>query len=899
MNTTGIGRLLRRLRALVRKGALEREMAEEIRLHVELETEELVRAGMHRDEARRRALVAFGGVERVKEDARDVRGLPWLEDLAQDVRYALRGLARTPGFTVAVVVTLALAIGANATMFGIVDRLLLRGPEHVRDAGQLRRVYWHFTSGRMAGISTRLNRGSPYVTYTDLRAGVAGISGAAAYGSGTLWSGRGAETRSVRAKYATWDFFPLLGVQPALGRFFQADEDRPPQGERVVVLDHDYWRRQFGADPGVIGRQIELGGLSHTVVGIAPPLFTGVDLGPVDVWLPESIQRPGTSWPTMRGSQWLSILVRLAPGVAPELANSAADLTHRRAAAGTPYEATQLQLLPISRDAAGNERPEAAVSRWLAGVAAVVLLVACANVANLLLARATRRRREVAVRLALGAGRMRLVRMLLAEGVLLAMAGGVAAVAVAYWGGPLLRATLLPNVAFAWSVDARVLVFTALVALGTGVLAGLVPALEASRPDLSASLKAGSREGGAGRSRLPASLVVAQSALAFVLLVGAALFAQSLRRVKSLDLGVESSRFLVTSISWPNHFLSGLTPEQKDQERARRRAFFVQALDRLQAQPWVEHASLDIGTASLENTMKAKLLRVPGLDSLPPRQANVSAVSPDFFATVGTPLMRGRLFTPADREGAERVAIMGETLARALWPGRDAVGQCLVVFDEEFGCARVVGVVKDVIQWELREEPEFRYYVPLGQDVGLWWETLYVRPRGDHPERAVEQVRRELLAVDPNSPLPDIRLMEADLAGQVRPWRLGASLFGLFGLLALLVTVVGLYSVIAYVVEQRTREYGVRIALGASPGAVFGQTLRRGLAPAALGLPVGIVIALLVGRFLGPLLFETSPRDLGVFALVALTLLAVSVLASLVPAIRATRVDPVVALQAE
>ena len=892
----GIERLFRRLRALLRKGALEREMDEEMRLHVEMERAELERSGVSPDQARRQALVAFGGVERFKEEGREVHGFPWLEDLVRDVRYALRGMARTPGFTVAVVVTLALAIGANATMFGIVDRLLLRGPEHVRQAGQLRRL-------RLV----RESAGSPlvapiyfgYVTYTDLRDDAEGLSGVAAYADVEVESGRGPDARVLRAVYGTSDFFRLLGVEPSLGRFFLADEDRPPSGERVVVLDHGFWGRQYGGDAGVIGRQIELGGVGYSVVGVAPPGFTGVDLRPVDVWLPVSAYPPvRTDWPTTTRARWLSLVVRLGPGVQAARASAAATAIHSRTMAGTSYERMRVEMLPISRGASGEERLEASVSRWLAGVAAIVLLVACANVANLLLARAARRRREAAVRLALGAGRSRLMRLLLAESLVLALAGGVAALAVAYWVGPLLRAVLLPDVAFGrWPVDWRVMAFTALVALGTGVLTGLVPALEASRPDLSASLKAGSSQGGTSRSRFSAGLVVTQAAMAFVLLVGAVLFVQSLRQVHALDLGIEPSRVLVAGVAWPS--LAGTRPEDAATERSRRRALLDEALERLRARPWVEHASLAVGTP-FQSAFGVDL-RVPGLDSIPEHPGGgpfVSAVSHDYFATVGTRLVRGRLFTPADRAGTERVAIVNEAMAQALWPSEEALDKCLVIFDESLPCARVVGVVRNAHQWRLQELAVLQYYVPLGQEVGIGGLQLLVRPRGD-AECAEELIRREFWGIRSDLPYARIGLLEEALEGQVRPWRLGASLFALFGLLALAVTVVGLYSVIAYVVEQRTREYAVRIALGASPGDVFGQTLRRGLAPAAVGLPVGIVIALVAGRFVEPLLFETSARDVRILVLVALILLVVSALASLVPAIRATRVDPVVALQAE
>jgi len=893
-----IGLVLKRLLGLFRRAELEREMEEELRAHVEMERDDLSRSGLSAEEARRQALVAFGGVSRTKEEAREARGFPWLEDLAQDVRYALRGLARTPGFTAAVVVTLALAIGANATMFGIVDRLLLRGPEHVREADAVRRVY---AVNSVRGGPQRLWGHFGYVTYADLRDGGAGLFRVAAYSYRDVASGRGPDASEVRGALATWDLFPLLGVEPALGRFFRADEDRPPSGERVAVLDYGFWRRRFGGDPGVLGRPIELGGADYSIVGVSPAGFTGPDLRPVDVWLPVSTRQTPANWPTDRESQFLRLVVRLEPGVGVEQAGAAATTVHRRAMAGTPaFENARIQLLPLLRGEQGAERVETRVSRWLAGMSLIVLLVACANIANLLLARAGRRRREVAVRLVLGVGKGRLVRLLLTESVLLSLAGGVAALALVRWCRPLLQSLLLPDVAFGrWPVDSRILAFTAALALGVGVLLGLVPALQAGRANLSASLKSGSVQSGADRSRLPAGLVVAQSGMAFVLLVGAVLFVASLRRALAQDLGVEPSRVLVvTSVAWSS--LAGASPEAAALERSRRRAVMDQAVERLRGRPWVEYASASIGTP-FEYSIDVRL-RVPGLDSIPQLPGGgpfVYAVGPDYFATVGTPLVRGRVFESGDRAGSERVVVVNEAMASALWPGQEALGRCVVVFNDSLPCARVIGVVRNANQWQLQESPAMQCYVPLGQEVGISGLNLLVRPRGEHAGRAAESIRREFWEIQPGLPYVDVWPLALALDGEMRPWRLGASLFTLFSLLALVVTVVGLYSVIAYVVEQRTREYGVRIALGASPGAVFGQTLRRGLAPALLGLPAGLAIALVAGRFVQPLLFETSARDARILGLVALVLLVVSALASLIPAIRATRVDPVVALQAE
>jgi len=893
--------VMRRLRSLFRRAELEREMDEELRHHLELERAELSRDGLSEEEARRQALVSFGGVSRTKEEAREARGLPWLEDLVQDVRYALRGLARTPGFTAAVVVTLALAIGANATMFGIVDRLLLRGPEHVRDPGRVRRVY----SNNVHPVrgSRELADHLGYVNYQELRDGAGTFLQVAAFRYGEFASGQGSHARMLRAWQVTWDFFPLLGVEPAVGRFFLADEDRPPSGQRVLVLDHGFWRRQFGGDPGVIGRQIDVAGNAYTVVGVAPGGFTGVDLRPVDVWLPMNAQGQPPGFYTLRRTQQLRMVARLRPGASFAQAGAAATLVYRSAMADVlPFDSARIELLPLFRDWYGRELVETSVARWLAAVAAVVLLIACANIANLLLARSARRRSEIAVRLALGVARARLLRLLLVESVLLALAGGAAALAVAYWGGLLLRAVLLPNVAFnGLPIDWRVLAFTASAALGTGVLFGLTPALQASRMEASDWLKSGSLRGGASSSGFRTALVLAQSALAFPLLVGAALFVQSLRAARAQDLGLEAHRVVAASITWPS--LAAADSSDAALEIARREGVLDEAIGRLRRQPWVERASFANAAPFLACCYNISP-HAPGQDTIPRRPGwnpYLASVGPDYFATVGMALVRGRPFLEADGAGSERVTIVSRGFAQALWPAEDALGQCLVIVDS-LPCARVVGVVGDAHQFRASGPAWIHVYVPIGQGPGtVSGRTLLVRPRGPHPERAVESVRRTLWDLQSDLPFLNVRTLDQgnEMVGEMRPWRLGASLFTLFGLLALVVTVVGLYSVIAYVVEQRNREFAVRIALGARARDVFAQTLRRGLAPAVLGLPAGVAVALLAGRFVEPLLFETSARDVRILGLVALVLLLVSAVASLIPAVRAMRVDPVVALQAE
>ncbi|MFI5311600.1 MAG: FtsX-like permease family protein, partial [Gemmatimonadales bacterium] len=497
--------------------------------------------------------------------------------------------------------------------------------------------------------------------------------------------------------------------------------------------------------------------------------------------------------------------------------------------------------------------------------------------------------------------RARLIQLLLTESVMLAALGGTAGLAIAWVTAQMMRSALLPTIE--WTsppVDARVLAVSALIALSVGVVMGLVPALRASRPDLTASLKAGVREGGAHGTRLRAALTVTQAALSIVLLVGAGLFVRSLWRIHSLDLGIQPDRVLVVDPSWPRIGL--LDTAAQRMARARRADVFLRALERVRRMPDVEHASLTVGLP-FQNGFQ-QFLRVTGWDSIPHLKGGepgVSAVASDYFETVGTRIFRGRTFTPADREGSELVAVVNETMAKTLWPGRDPIGDCLFTAPTAAQltvCARIVGIVGDVHRRSLREEASMQYYVPFGQQAGFGGTSLLIRARGA-PSSVVTAARRALVDLDPSIRYVGTQTLQELVDPQIRPWRLGASVFGLMGVLALVVAAAGLYSVMSYLVAQRTRELGVRIALGAGGGNIVALVLRSSLGMAALGVAIGTGLALWAGRFVAPLLFETSPDDPLVIGGVAAVLLGVAVLASLLPALRAKRVDPIEALRAE
>ena len=901
-------RILRAFRlASSRDDVVAAQVDEEIRLHLELRAEQLVRRGLTPEAARREAERRFGGVrearQRLQETAtnreRRMRARETVEGLLLDLRHALRSLRREPALVATVVLTLALGIGANAAMFGVLDRLMLSGPAHVADADRVLRLYQTRRDASEMATSSIV----PYATYEAVRAGAPAFAHLAAYTSASEAAvGRGDEIERLTLRSATATLFPLLGVRPAVGRFYGAAEDTPPAGERVVVLGHEAWRRRFGGDSAVLGRALLVEGRSYTVVGVAPPGFTGAELEPVDLWVPMSSQPspPLADWHTSRAAKWVQVVGRLAPGATPERAAVEATAVERRAYAAvdaSPWEReVDVSARPLWFGRDGAETLEVAVSRWLQGVAAVVLLVACANVANLLLARAVRRRREVAVRLALGIGRRRLLRLLLAEGMLLALAGGAAGVLLAWWGGQLLRATLLENVSWgAAPVDGRVLLVAAAATLATGVLVSLLPALQASRPDLVPSLKEGTAGAGA-RSRLRSTLTVVQAALSVVLLVGAGLFVLSLRNVRQLRLGIDTDRVLLVSVAYPR--LAELPEAQRDGERARRRALRAELHERLRAVPGVEATAASAGTPF--HSGLGLDVRAEGHDSIPSLPGGgpyFSAVTPGYFATAGTRLLRGRCVTAADRRGAEPVAVVSATMARVLWPRGDALGRCLHVGADTAPCARIVGVVEDVHRFRLREEPAMQYYVPIEQFPDHEGTTM-VRAAGD-PAALRPAIERHVRRLDPSVRYVTVRLLQDSVSQQMRPWRLGASHFGLFGGLALVVAATGLYSVMAYATASRTHEIGVRLALGAGPADVRRLVLRSGLALAALGVTLGVLGALAGGRWAAPLLFDVSPRDPAVLGAVALVLLAVALLACLAPAWRAARVAPAEALRVE
>jgi predicted permease len=811
-----------------------------------------------------------------------------------DLRHAARGLARRPGFTLAGVVTLALGIGANATMFGVIDRLLFRPPVHVAAPEALVRVGTEITQQD----GDRLSISFSYPNFRDLRDHATGLVGLAAYGNRQELSfGTGERARPITGGIVTGNYFALLGVRPVVGRPLQPADDTVPGAPPAVVLGHGFWQRAFGGSP-VVGTTIRLDRTSYTIVGVAPPDFRGLYPFTPDVWLPLGAYIDAS--PALRalrdhrGSSWLFAVGRLDPSVT---ATGAATRLTAALHAVDPEPSVRgthrIVAAPVlSRDDVLAER-DARVALLLAGVSVLLLLVTCASVTNLLLARGLERGREIAVRLALGVGRRRLVLQLLAESALLAAAGGLAALAVVRWGGTLLQVFLLGDSgATDRPVDGRVLAFTAAVALGVGVVVGLVPALRASRPALTSALRRGAGDGGGRRARMRATLLAVQTALCVVLLVGTGLFVRSLQRVQALPLGVAAEQTLAGTMELRD---LGYTPQQVD-------ALFAAMAERVRSLPGVR--SVAVGAARPLAGGYVIPITVPGYEPStddPEIGSAIYPVTPEYFATIGTRLLRGRGFTAADGANAAPVAIVSERMAQHYWPGADPIGRCIERRMDSIPCLRVVGVAEETHAGSvLATRGWSQYYVPLAQaPSNLTERVLFVRPEPGASRAVTVAMRLAMQGAAPGLPFAEVApladLMDADL----RPWRLGATLFAIFGALALVVAVVGLYGVLASGVAQRRHELGVRMALGATDARVRALVVREGIIVAGAGTAAGVLLALAGAPLARDLLYETSPRDPLVFAIVVTTLLAVALAASLLPAWRASRVPPAEALRAE
>jgi len=892
-------RMLRRLAHWLRFRARSAELEEELAFHRDAMQRDLIAGGCSPGDALVAAQRAMGNETLMREESRAVWFWPSLEAIWQDAKGTLRGLRRSPAFTVGVMLTFALGVGANAAMFSLIDRLMFRPPALMRDPASVHRVYLY----RMRDGVER-ETGVVFPRHADLARFTTSFSDVAAHSLRRLAVGIGQDAREMPIGVVSGSFFAFFDAPPAAGRYFGPAEDRPPMGAPVAVLSYPMWQARYAGRTDAIGSTLQIGAVVYTIIGVAPREFVGLwPLTPPAAFIPLSAyvaSVTGSNWPTNYGFGFgLGTIVRRRAGVTIDAAS--ADLTHALTqsylAQGSPDPSPDRLLRLRPRALAGSILPErgperssvARVAVWLAGVTIVVLLIACANVASLLLARALARRREIAVRLALGVSRWRLLSQLLTESMLLAAAGSLLGIAVGTWMSGLLRASFLPDTEPATlATDPRTLGFLGIVTLAVGVFTGILPMLQARQLTLTDDLKSGARAG-AHRSRARGALLVLQGALSLVLLVGAGLFVRSLRNVRDVRLGFDADSVLVVEMEMRDEKL----------DSARTVALRERLLSAATTAPGIPLASLQFavpmaGAASWP-------ISVPGVDSVTQfGEFELNAVSPDYFATMGTRILRGRGFERGDVAGAERVMVVGGAMGATLWPGEDALDKCvrIGIRPETMPCTRVVGIAEDIHARGLGPETRaFYYYLPAAQ-----WQPqeggLFARTRGD-ARQSVEPLRRRLQEEMPGASYVTVTRLGEITEGKTRSWVMGATLFTAFGLLALVLAAGGLYSVIAYDVAQRRQELAVRVALGATAGDVIRLVVGEGLRFALSGAVVGAAIALVGGRWIAPLLFNQSARDPVVFGTVTAVLLLVSVGASMIPAIQSARVDPNLALRDE
>lgn len=815
----------------------------------------------------------------------------WLADLSGDLRFALRQWRRAPAVAALVIVTLAIGIGANVTMAGVISHLLLRGPAHIKDPDRVVRLLKVGTSPSGASFaSPNLN----YPEFLDFQRGAQAFESTAAFSVFVLSLGSGPDAIAVHATLVSGGFFPLFGVAPELGRLFST-ADRFPDGEAsggpaLAVLAHGFWERQFAGDRAVVGRSLRIGSVTYTVVGVAPRDFQGVETESPDVWLPVSVAGVDVPayWFGGRGANWLSIVARLRPGVSPDVAAMEATAIHLRSVERetTGWSRPRLVAASVIRGRGPDKPREVNVALWLGGVSALVLIIACANVANLLLARALARRREIAVRLAMGAGRSRIARQMLAEALLFAVLGAGAAMWLALVGGRLLQRFFVTDIATGGFIDARMFALAAAITLGTAVAISLAPLVQSTALDLTVALRAGATGGGGRTSHVRAMLLVTQSALCTVLLIGAGLFSLSLRRVEGLDLGLDVNRTLIASFDMSRSTLPVVSDYEAALRAVREGVLAVPGVRGVALNGQMSAVGAHTATRSWDELVHSFAGHVP----------MEITVDSGYFRTLGTASLRGRDFDDTDRLGAEKVAIVSAPLARVLFGGREPIGECVMLPMYENGqdedCVRVIGVARGFWSRNILDRDAFVVYVPLAQRRRAMQRpnAMYVAVAGDDGG-TVQAVRAAIQRAHHDLPAVTVTRFREVLDSQFRPWRLAATMFTAFGAVALVIAIVGLYGVVSYAAEQRSSEIAVRIALGARTRHVLFAVGGDGLRSIMAGLVIGGVAALAARRWIGALLFQTSPDDPRIIGGVAALLLAVAVLAVLVPTARALRRD--------
>jgi putative ABC transport system permease protein len=898
---TSLRVLLSRLANLFHRGSMETDLDRELQFHLQMETERLLQVGMSPEDARTAALKRFGGVTKTKESYRATGGLPSLETIFQDLRYAARSLRKQPGFTAIAVLTLAVGIGANTAIYTVLDATILRSLPF-REPDRLMRVTLVYPS--RPGSPVNDEGVWSYPKYEVFRKMQQSFEDSALYRSGPFNLTGVDEPELLQGELVSASYFPVLGIRAEIGRTFLPQEDEIQGRDYVAVISHSLWVNRYGADRAIPGKTIVLNQRNYTVVGVLPAGFHSLG-GPADVWVPVHADNPRQlDQPFLHSFEQVA---RLKPGVAVSRAKAEVasigsridDVLHAPASAkGSGAKARTLdeaRVDPLIRTSV----------LVLFGAVTFVLLIACANLANLLLARGSTRRREIAIRFAVGATKSRIIRYLLTESLLLAGLGAAASLALAYAGVFALNLINPVNgnaLAFgrrlsgltilglgSIHLDSRALFFTFGTALLTGVLFGLAPAFAGARTDVNAALKNGSaRPAGLGSLVSKSLLVVAEVALTMILLAGAALTLKSFERLSATRSGVDPENVLTVRLNFPG---------------AGSRQFFDQLDRRVAALPGVLSAGL-LDCPPLAGRCSSTIAEFPDRPPVPPggdlHDIGVHWASPDYFRTMRIPLLRGRWFSSSDREDSPKVVVVSETAARRYWPGEDPVGKPIGIGCCEFGSKDgvvVVGIVGDVRFGQMDEPPQPDAYMPyLQSPPGSM--MLFVRA-ASNPMSLTDAVRGEVHAINKDRPVYDIKPMQQRIADSTARQRFIAILLATFAAIAFALAGIGIYGVMSYLVRQRTREIGIRMALGASREDVRGMVVRRAAGLAAAGIVIGLAGAVAAARVLGTLLYQVKPGDPQIYLVVSALLVVLAALASYLPARRASKVDPCVALRSE
>ena len=894
--------ITRRLSGLRLSPTREAEIVEELGQHLDDRYEQSLQGGATTEAAYQATLIELTESDVLAQELRWVerpvrqepvvpgaqRRLNMLGDLWQDLRYGLRMLVKNPGFTVVAVMALALGIGANSAIFSVVNTVLLR-PLPYQDPDRLVMVWEDDTKG---GYPRDTPAAANYIDWRDQNQVFEGMAAIADLSFNLTGNG---EPERIDGRRVSAHLFPLLGVEPHLGRAFLPEDDQP-SGNRVVIMSHGLWQRRFGSDMTIIGKPLTLNGESFTVVGVMPPHFQFPSRED-ELWVPIAFSSQEAA---NRGRHYLQVIARMKPGVTLQQAQAEMSTIATRLQQQYPDQNTDLGATVISlhEHVVGDIKPSLLV---LLGAVGFVLLIACANVANLQLARAAVRQKEISIRVALGASRLRLIRQFLTESVLLALLGGGVGLLLSVWGVNLLKAFIPEKIsqAAAITIDARVMGFTLLVSLLTGLIFGLAPATQTSNFNLNETLKEGGRDSAAGSrgNRIRGLLVIAEVAVSFILLIGAGLLINSFLRLHNVDPGFRLDNLLTIQVA---------LPAQKYPDHARRSAFHTELVNRIEALPGVKSAAvtnwipLIYQGDSIGFSIEGRPDPAPGQGRRPTVVTRV--VSPHYFRTMGIQFLQGREFGEQDRVDSPAVAVISETMVRRFWPGEDPIGKRITSGSPDSrdpdDWLTIIGVVKDVRQFELTADPKPQMYLSYLQ-AGFFAPRHLVVSTDVEPLSLAATVRRTVWEVDKDQPVSNISTMEDVLSESLARQRFSMLLLGIFATVALVLAAVGIYGVMSYSVTQRTREFGIRMALGARGLDVLKLAIRQGAKLVLIGVAIGLAASFVLTRLMSSLLFGVTATDPLTFIGVSLLLAIVALMACFVPAHRATKVDPLLALRYE